>query len=602
MHHPSVHFIGRMLPYYRFARILTFPSISIILFQLIVTSIIGCFLAYFLANPILSSALQGIIFGVFVFFVPSVLADIIASCILLKDDPPLSFRRFLALSLFTSTTWILIIILGGIAHSQLGIFQFPQDPFLIGLFTIIPLRSIVLFSLSSKSNLLKFTFSFLQAIISILIASALLVFEIAVILEAFILAITISIIPLIFLLRFIERQGKKIIKVSPLRIFKAFLVDWLDKKNEMFEAFLKEIGTQSEIEVTLVRFDSKSSNQTKGILVISNFHPGPFLNVGSSMLPYLIQNQFETKNITVFVPHGISGHENNLVSQEENVKVISAIKAMLRDCEPSDTASAFKTIEVGSAKVNAHIFGECLILTLTQSPKDMEDIPIELGKEVASMAKNKFKHVGIIDTHNCITDARMFTEEELNDLRSAAYEAVESSSATEKKIAIGFAKNNFKNTNPRQGVGPGGVRVLLFKNFNQLIAYIIIDANNMIKGLREKILTSLASIGINGGEIMTTDTHVVNGLVRAKLGYYPFGEMLNHDKVVNLIKNTVNDAQEDLEEVTVCSSSQNVKVTSLGSRSLENLTSFMYSIARLVVRYLGILLVVSNLIGLALFI
>jgi len=575
---------------------------SILLFQLIVTAILGCLLAFFLVNPVLSSALHGIVFGVFVFFIPSVLVDIIASRILLKDDPPFSFRRFLALSLLSCVIWILIIILGGIAHSQLGIFHFPQDPFLIGLFTIIPLRSIVVFSLSSKSNLRKIIFSLLQPLISTLTASFLLVSELIVILEAFILAITLSIIPLMFLLRFIEWQGKRIIKVSPLRIFKAFLVDWLDRKNEMFETFLKEIGAESEIEVTLIRFDSKRSSETKGIIAISNFHPGPFLDVGSSMLPYLIQNKFETKNLAVFVPHGISGHENNLVSQEDNTKVISTIKIMLRDCEPSNMVSTFKTIEVGSAKVNAQIFGKCLLLTLTQSPKDMEDIPIELGKEIASMAKNKFKHVGIIDSHNCINDARMFSEEELNDLRSAAYEAIESSSATEKKVEMGVAKHNFENIDPRQGVGPGGVRIFLFKNFDQLIAYIIIDANNMIKGLREKILTSLTDIGIDGGEIMTTDTHVVNGLVRAKLGYYPFGEILNHDNIVNSIKKTVKDARENLEEVTICSSSKNVSVTSLGSRSLENLTSFMYNIARLVVRFMGILLLVSNLIGLALFI
>lgn len=602
MDHPSVHFIGRMLPYYKFVRILAFPSMSILLFQLIVTAILGCLLAFFLVNPVLSSALHGVVFGIFVFFVPSVSVDIIASCILLKDDPPFSFRRFLALSLLSCAIWILIIILGGIAHSRLGIFHFPQDPFLIGLFTIIPLRSIVVFSLSSKSNLHKIIFSLLQPLISILTASFLMIFELIVILETFILAVTLSIIPLMFLLRFIEWQGKRIIKVSPLRIFKAFLVDWLDKKNEMFETFLKEIGTESEIEVTLIRFDSKRSSETKGIIAISNFHPGPFLNVGSSMLPYLIQNKFETKNIAVIVPHGISGHENNLVSQEDNTKVISTIKIMLRDCEPSNMVSTFKTIEVGSAKVNAQIFGKCLLLTLTQSPKDMEDIPMELGKEIESKAKNKFKHVGIIDSHNCINNARMFFEEELNDLRSAAYEAIESSSATEKKVEMGVAKHNFENIDPRQGVGPGGVRVFLFKNFDQFIAYIIIDANNMIKGLREKILTSLNDIGINGGEIMTTDTHVVNGLVRAKLGYYPFGEILNQDNIVDSIKKTVKDAQENLEEVTICSSSKNVSVTSLGSRSLENLTSFMYNIARLVVRYMGILLLVSNLIGLALFI
>ncbi|TRO57916.1 DUF2070 family protein [Candidatus Bathyarchaeota archaeon] len=602
MNHPSVHFIGRMLPYYKFVRILAFPSMSILLFQLFVTATLGCLLAFFLVNPVLSSALHGVVFGIFVFFIPSVSLDIIASWILLKDDPPFSFRRFLALSLLSCAIWILIIILGGIAHSRLGIFHFPQDPFLFGLFTIMPLRSIVVFSLSSKSNLHKIIFSLLQPLISILMASFLMIFELIVILEALILAVTLSIIPLMFLLRLIEWQGKRIIKVSPLRIFKAFLVDWLDRKNEMFETFLKEIGTESEIEVTLIRFDSKRRSETKGIIAISNFHPGPFLNVGSSMLPCLIQNKFETKNIAVFVPHGISGHENNLVSQEDNAKVISTIKIMLRDCEPSNVVSTFKTIEVGSAKVNSQIFGKCLLLTLTQSPKDMEDIPIELGKEIESKAKNKFKHVGIIDSHNCINDARMFVEEELNDLRSAAYQAIESSSATEKKVEMGVAKHNFENIDPRQGVGPGGMRVFLFKNFDQLIAYIIIDANNMIKGLREKILTSLNEIGINGGEIMTTDTHVVNGLVRAKLGYYPFGEMLNQDNIVDSIKKTVKDAQENLEEVTICSSSKNVSVTSLGSRSLENLTSFMYNIARLVVRYMGILLLVSNLIGLALFI
>jgi putative membrane protein len=600
--HPSVHFIGRMLPYYRFTKFLAFPSIPILLFQLTIVTVIGCLLAFFLVNPVFSSAIQGIIFGIFVFFIPSVLADIVASRFLLKDDPPFSFRRFLALSLFSCTTWVLIIVLGGFAHSQLGIFNFPQDLFLIGLFTILPSRAIVVFSLSSKSNLRKTIFSFLQALISTLMASFLLVSEITVTLGVLTLAIILSLIPLMFLLRYIELKGTRIIKVSPLRIFKAFLVDWLDSKNELFETYLKEIGNKSEIDVTLIRFNSKNRNETKGIIVVSNFHPGPFLNVGSSMLPYLIQNKFETKNIAIFVPHGISGHENNLVSQDDNATVISLINSMLKDCKQSKIVSTFKTVKVGSAKVNAQIFGECLLLTLTQSPKDMEDIPIELGKEIESVAKKKFKHVGIIDSHNCINEARMFSEEELNDLRSAAYNAIESSSATKNKIELGVAKNNFEINDPRQGVGPGGVRVFLFKNFDQLITYILIDANNMAKGLREKILNSLTGIGIDGGEIMTTDTHVVNGLVRAKLGYYPFGEILNQDNIVDLIKNTVKDAKEDLEEVSVCSSFKKVSVTSLGSRSLENLTSFMYNIARLVVRYVVILLLITNLISLALFI
>ena len=70
-------------------------------------------------------------------------------------------------------------------------------------------------------------------------------------------------------------------------------------------------------------FAEKESHSIKGLLLVSNLHPGPFLNIGSSVLPYLFQAVSKRRlNAIALVPHGVSGHELNLVSQEENAKII----------------------------------------------------------------------------------------------------------------------------------------------------------------------------------------------------------------------------------------------------------------------------------------
>ncbi len=60
----------------------------------------------------------------------------------------------------------------------------------------------------------------------------------------------------------------------------------------------------------------------------------------------------------------------------------------------------------------------------------------------------------------------------------------------------------------------------------QRFAYITIDGNNMIRGLREHILETAKRSGFEDAEVMTTDTHMVNGIVSAPLGYHTVGEVV----------------------------------------------------------------------------
>ena len=598
MHHRSFLFTGKMLPYYKLVRALAFPSILRILFLLLIFNLIGSAFAFAFARPTWESILYGLFFGFSVLFVPAILTDAVSAYLVLRDDPLFYVRRCLALSLFSCMLWVLILGFGGMLEGGLKLNFFPQQPFYVALFTVLPLRTLAVFSMSSKQAHKKFLFSYMQPLASSVAAVIIFNLNPSLFVRAFSAAALFSLASVSVLLRYIESKGQSAVRTSPLWVFRAFLVDWLNRENDMFERFLEEIGTEEQIRVTVVRFRDKRSNRPKGLLVVSDFHPGPFLNVGSSALPYLIQKRFEADGMVVSVPHGVSGHEHNLVSQAQNMKLISAVEGLLQNSELNETVSNFKRVEVGSAKIGAQLVGDCLLLTLTQSPNDMEDIPFHLGKEVEGLAKTRFKHVAVVDSHNCITDARIFTEQELVDLKEAASQAIESPLSSRAEFEMGAAKSAFEVGGPEEGAGPGGISVLVLKTFGQVIAYVTIDGNNMALHLREKILASLECLGIDGGEIMTTDTHVVNGLVPARLGYHPVGEAMDHNVVIDLVRATVERAKQDLEEATVSASSGSVRVKSLGSKSLESLLSFMYGVAKLVALYMLMLFLGSNLVGL----
>ena len=74
-------------------------------------------------------------------------------------------------------------------------------------------------------------------------------------------------------------------------------------------------------------------------------------------------------------------------------------------------------------------------------------------------------------------------------------------------------------------MGAGGITAIVVEVENQKTAYVVIDGNNMMPGLREKILTWLAALGFEESEVFTTDTHTVSALVTGSRGYHPVGAL-----------------------------------------------------------------------------
>jgi len=104
----------------------------------------------------------------------------------------------------------------------------------------------------------------------------------------------------------------------------------------------------------------------------------------------------------------------------------------------------------------------------------------------------------------------------------------------------------------KDGMGPGGVTAITIEVGEQKSAYVIFDGNNLISGLREKLLYSLRSMGISVGEILTTDTHSVNGVTLAPRGYHPIGEVMDHSLVIKYVREVVSKAIGNIINMSDC--------------------------------------------------
>jgi putative membrane protein len=115
----------------------------------------------------------------------------------------------------------------------------------------------------------------------------------------------------------------------------------------------------------------------------------------------------------------------------------------------------------------------------------------------------------------------------------------------------------------------------------------------MKAGLREKILKAIKELGVEDGEIMTTDTHMVNGLISSKFGYYPVGYAIDQKKFLEAILEGVKIAKRNLEEVEVSCASEEVKVKTLGLKTVESLSEFVKKVARFTLIFTAITIVFS---------
>jgi putative membrane protein len=206
-----------------------------------------------------------------------------------------------------------------------------------------------------------------------------------------------------------------------------------------------------------------------------------------------------------------------------------------------------------------------------------------VGSRLTLTGKKFFRETALIDAHNSIKNAKILDNKDESDIVDSTEKALEKASTEPRSpFSFGVAQVCLDEFTREQGIGPGGLVALVVKIAEQMSAYLIVDGNNMKSGLRERILQAMVDMGIECGEVMTTDTHVVNGITSARLGYHPVGEAIEDDAFMKKIRSVVSEAKKNLCEGEVSSNSVKTSVKTLGSALFKNMAELIHYISRLV--------------------
>jgi putative membrane protein len=549
------------------------PSYRKVLSLLALSCISGGLLSTTVLFPSFGGLVNGLFLG-FSLFVINLVFDYVVSVLVLRRDPIYDLRRTAALSLFCWALWFSFILVG-VATALLLDLSWWIKLSLLGFSAVLILRLIVFNSTSSMSYKRLLAASLLQpfpCIIPFLILWSTGQYLSANLFLFLIYSPVVSFLSSFFFIFLLNRVGEQMLGVSSLSLFKAFLLNWIVGLNAPFEELLEKLGEEQNVEISIIKFDA---SKPKAVVVVPSIHPGPFKNVGSSLLPSMVKTTLEKKlNCVTCVPHGLLGHELDLASQIQNQKIINRIVASAGFKGSEAKATPFIKVSNGLATACCQIFGSFSILSFTLAPKTTEDLPQELGLFVRQEAKrHRLTCCAVVNAHNSI-DGMTDTQKVLDALETVAATCLEKAFSLKRlPFRVGAATVTPKEFSLEDGMGPGGITTVVVKVGEQKTAYVVIDGNNMVSGLRESILSALHSIGVDEGEVLTTDTHSVNALILSERGYHPIGEAIDHERLIGHIKEATLAAMSDLEPVKAACRSMTVpKVKVIGEKRLEALS------------------------------
>jgi putative membrane protein len=517
---------------------------------------------------------RSLLLGVSV-FAAVLLADYILNKTALRSDPIYVLRRAVALSLFCWILWLFFVILGVVLGTIFGLWLW-INLCLLGFAAVLTFRAVVFGSTSSAGVLQRLFSALFPPFLSI---AAFMVFW-----EWFAKANSLRFLPFLVISPFVgcafaflfifvlDRMGRRKYGVPSMPLFRAFMLNWVAGLNAPFEKFLEKLGEDEDIEVTILKFDS---HKPKAAIIVPLVHPGPFKNIGSSLLPSMLKRDFEKEfGGHTCVPLGILGHELDLASQAQNQKIIDQVINSAKFPASIDKATPFVKVTEGFATASCQVFGKTALLSFTLAPKTTEDLPQQLGRVVHEEAEKLGLECDIVvNAHNSIDDV-VDVDGSLDTLRDVASKCLSKAvSLPSYAFEVGAFTVYPKEFDLKDGMGPGGITAVVVKVAEQKTAYVVIDGNNVVSGLREEILSALKAVGFHESEIFTTDTHAVSAVVLGRRGYHPVGEVMNHETLIQYIQEAAKTAAANLETCNAgCLRLVVPKVRVIGQARLESMT------------------------------
>ena len=334
--------------------------------------------------------------------------------------------------------------------------------------------------------------------------------------------------------------------LSPMRLTAGFVGVILGGRAEVLEGELRPFMERRDFRSTVVLFRCSSGRRIA--LVLTRFHFGPFRNVGSSMMNYLMELELARRGIDGLVVKGCSGHGADVFDGREVRRVARELAESLDGSSQVGDGASFRLLpqrEVQGVKVMGFEAGGLSFVVPTLNPEPMEDLPPELEERLSE------KGVRVIDPHNSHADGYdSVGEEELRRIREAVEELLRSERVSG-RVRVALVKKVPELYGPYEGIGPSGLSLLGIEVGGRRMAIAVVDGNNALPHVRSAVVDVLREQGWEYAELLTTDTHAVNGVALGGRGYKPVGEAVDVKYLAETFAQLSSKALGEMEEAEV---------------------------------------------------
>jgi putative membrane protein len=527
-----------MVGYYSY--LFTFPSRLAMVLWIVAICIVGS-TGSFLVSSSMYWYLGGVLHGLIGLALPLLTSDLLVIPLFRSEDL-LNPRRFTILTYASSIIYLLIVFPSATIGEATGRpeFLFIGIMYAAGVSALLRHLVIRVFSVASAwRNILA---SFLQpALIFFLTTYIFGVDSRSLMKGVAAFAVLVASIELLLWVMGRWEEGDQGIELIPL--FRAFILAWAEDLNGPLEEQITRMGEERDLGVDSLFFQDETGG-CNAAFVVPYIHPGPFRNVGSSGLPVVLVDRVkEELGCEALVAHGISTHERDLTCSDDNVKVAEALALALLSPDRAASASPMVWAERAGARASCQLFGDAALVTLSLSPKSYDDLPNELREMIVGSAVEMGLDAFVVDSHNSILLGGL-EDYDPGDLHNAAMEALRRAAGTPRQpFSVGAVRVVPTEWGLDDGMGPCGIAALAVRlEGGQTSSYIVVDGNNMLSGLREKIIGAVRDLGVDEAEVMTSDIHLVNAIGKTTRGYHPIGERIDEDRFIGYVVEAVEKA------------------------------------------------------------
>jgi len=500
-------------------------------------------------------------FGTTCFIIPAVLAFLVTKPLVALSGSTITWNR----SALLSMTMMVFCIIVCLPVPVLTSLEFLPIFYAMGIGLIFGLRLLVLTAVANYRVRYMVLPALIQSAAGLLLGSV--IFE-QIFFKWGVLAIALFGAGFYALIWFIEQPIKSIFHISGLSILNAFIAHLTDGSKNL-EDFFREIGEEVEVPQANIFF-RREAGKKDILFTVPNVHPGPMGEIGGGNLPSVLHESFDEEVLTA---HGCATHDFNLVSESEIQKIVEGINESRGSIVFSSLAGKSERLSFGSVDLLVQRFGDSMLMVSTRSPEVTEDIDFSLGMIIMAEGRRTYKNVAFVDGHNCmiggVTPPVMPATRTGSEYLRAALTGFGHGEATALQELRSGVSHIITPFSREEGLGDLGIQSLVIETGGQKTAYVLIDGNNMSEGVREYFLDIIHEYA-DDGEVMTSDTHVVNTLH----GKNAIGQRAPPEKIGEYMRRSLEEAIEDLSPSEVAMTTAECRgVNVFGSQRVSQLAS-----------------------------